>query len=83
MASHLLLLEDEYRRRGLPASEARRAARLAIGGVERAKELHRDARSFAWVEETRRDLQVRRANAAARVMGRPIVIPLRPVLGVV
>src|SRR5215207_8347374 len=57
VAAHLLLLEDEYRGRGLSASEARRAARLALGGVERAKELHRDARSFAWVDETRRDLQ--------------------------
>ena len=37
VASHLLLLEDEYRRRGLSASEARRTARLALGGVERAK----------------------------------------------
>ena len=57
VASHLLLLEDEYRRRGLSASEARRTARLALGGVERAKELHREARSFAWVDETWRDLQ--------------------------
>jgi predicted permease len=57
VASHLLLLEDEYRRRGLSPSEARHAARLALGGVERAKELHREARSFVWMDETRRDLQ--------------------------
>ena len=67
MASHLLLLEDEYRRRGLSASEARRAARLALGGVERAKELHRDARSFAWVDETRRDLQYAARMLASNV----------------
>ena len=57
IASHLLLLEDEYRRRGVSASDARRAARLALGGVDRTKEVHREARSFAWVDETRRDLQ--------------------------
>ena len=55
--SHLLLLEDEYRRRGLSSGDARRAARLALGGVDRTKEIHREARSFAWVDDTRRDLR--------------------------
>ncbi len=57
LASHLLLLEDEYRHRGLSADEARRAARLALGGVEQTKELHRDARSFVWLDDLRRDLR--------------------------
>ena len=57
IASHLLLLEEEYRRRGMSAGEARRTARLALGGVERTKELHRQARSFAWVDETWADLR--------------------------
>ena len=57
VASHLLLLEDEYRHRGLSDSEARRSARVALGGVERAKELHRRARSFSWVEDTSRDVR--------------------------
>jgi predicted permease len=57
LASHLLLLEDDYRRRGLPADEARRAARLALGGIERTKELHRDARSFVALDDLRRDLR--------------------------
>jgi putative ABC transport system permease protein len=55
LASHLILLEDEYRRRGLSADEARRSARLALGGVEQAKERHRDARTFRWFDDTRRD----------------------------
>ena len=46
VASHLRLLEDEYRRRGLSANDARRSARLAFGGIDHAKELHRDARAF-------------------------------------
>ena len=43
--SHLSLLEDDFRRRGLSPDDARRAARRALGGVERAKDLHREARS--------------------------------------
>ncbi len=55
LASHLVLLEDEYRRRGLSADEARRSARLALGGIDQAKERHRDARAFRWFDDTRRD----------------------------
>jgi predicted permease len=67
IASHLLLLEDEYRRRGLSDSEARRAARLRLGGVDRVKELHRDARSFAWVDDTRIDLRYAARKLAGEV----------------
>ncbi len=55
IASHLTLLEDEYRRRGLTADQARREARLALGGVDETKERHRDARLFRWLDDTRRD----------------------------
>ncbi len=67
VASHLVLLEDEYRRRGLSDDEARGAARRALGGLDRTKELHRDARSFIWVDEVRRDLRY----AARRLAGNP------------
>jgi len=53
--AHLTLLEDEYRRRGMTAEQARRAARLALGGVAQTQERHRDERSFVWVEDLRRD----------------------------
>jgi predicted permease len=46
IGTHLALLEDEYLRRGMTPEEARRAARLAYGGVEQAKQLHRDERAF-------------------------------------
>lgn len=51
IASHLALLEDDYRRRGQSADEARRSARLALGGVERTKELHREMRSLGWLAD--------------------------------
>jgi predicted permease len=53
--SHLGLLEDEFRRRGMSPDEARLAARRAFGGVEQVKEHQRDARSFVWVGDARRD----------------------------
>lgn len=56
LASHLALLEDEYRRRGMTEEEARRRARLALGGVDQTKERHRDERSFPWLEDLRRDV---------------------------
>lgn len=56
LASHITLLEDEYRRRGMTPEEARRAAALALGGIEQTKELHRDARSFTWFDDARADL---------------------------
>jgi putative ABC transport system permease protein len=63
--SHLLLLEDEFRRRGLSRDAARYAARRAFGGVEQAKEEQRDARSFRWVGDARQDMQY-----AARMLRR-------------
>jgi predicted permease len=56
LASHLLLLEDDYRRRGLPLDRARRAARLALGGLDQTREQHRDARAFRWIDDVRRDV---------------------------
>lgn len=46
IAAHLALLEDEYLRRGMSAEDARLAARRAYGGVEQAKQLHRNERAF-------------------------------------
>lgn len=56
VASHLRLLEDEFRRRGLSEEEAKRAAKRAFGGIEQAKERQRDARSFMLLDDMRRDL---------------------------
>lgn len=57
VASHLALLEDEYRQRGMSPEEAHTAARKAIGGAEQAKIRHRDTRSFRWLDELLTDVK--------------------------
>lgn len=57
IASHIALLEDEHRHRGLSVEEARRHARLDLGGVEQTKELHRNARSWPWLDDVRHDIR--------------------------
>lgn len=57
MDAHLALAEDEYRRRGMSADDARRAARRAMGSVALAKDRHRDARSFVWIDDLVRDFR--------------------------
>jgi len=54
--SHLALLREDFERRGLSPEEAALAARRAYGGVEQSKELHRDARSFLWIEQLVKDV---------------------------
>jgi predicted permease len=57
VASHLTLLADDFERRGMSAEEARLAARCAYGGVEQAKQAHRDERSLLWIEQAMQDLR--------------------------
>ena len=57
IASHLAEATEDYIQQGLSPEEARRAARRNFGGVTQTKELYRDVRSFAWLEELPRDLR--------------------------
>jgi hypothetical protein len=57
IASHLGMMEDDFTRRGMTREEARFAARRAFDGVEQTKDIHRDARSFVWLDDARGDLQ--------------------------
>ena len=57
ISSHLAEATDEYVRQGLSPEEARRAARRSFGGVVQARELHRQVRSFTWLDELSRDLR--------------------------
>ncbi len=56
IASHLELLQEDLQRRGQSEADARRAARLALAGIEQTKDAHRDARSFVSLEDARRDV---------------------------
>src|SRR5215471_5901627 len=55
VTAHLALLEEDLRMRGLPENDARLAARRAFGGVEQTKRVQRDARSYVWLDDLRRD----------------------------
>jgi predicted permease len=57
VASHLTLLADDFERRGMSREEAHLAARRAYGGVEQAKQAHRDERSLLWIEQSIQDLR--------------------------
>jgi putative ABC transport system permease protein len=57
VASHLTLLADDFERRGMSREEAQLAARRAYGGVEQAKQAHRDERSLLWMEQSMHDLR--------------------------
>jgi len=57
IAAHLQLIEDDLLRRGVPAEEARRRARLALGGVQQTRESHRSARSLRWLDDARMDVR--------------------------
>ena len=58
MRQHVDLEAAELARtRGLAASEARRQALIAFGGVARFEEEHRDARGTRWLEDFARDLR--------------------------
>jgi len=57
ISAHLALMQDDLVGRGMTPDEARIAARRAFGGVEQTKELHRDTRSFRWLDDARRDLR--------------------------
>ena len=54
---HIECETEKNIRRGLSPDEARRAAMLSFGGIERIKEEGRHSRKFQWVEELWRDLQ--------------------------
>lgn len=57
ISAHLDLAIQDNIDRGMSAQEARRRALLSIGGVEQARELHRDSRGLPAVETILQDLR--------------------------
>jgi len=55
--AHLALLEDDFLQKGMSPGEAHLAARLAYGGVERAKQMHRNERSILWLDQLQQDIR--------------------------
>src|SRR5579862_7387264 len=60
--AHLALLQDEFENQGMAPQDARRAAKRAYGGVEQTKELHRETRSFVWIEQLFKDIRYSARN---------------------
>jgi hypothetical protein len=54
---HLEFAAEEKRRRGVPAEEAERAARLEVGAMAQTMELMRDQRGLPWFDDLRCDLR--------------------------
>jgi len=73
--AHLALLQESYQARGLSPDDARRAARMALGGVAQVTEQHRDARSFRWLEDALQD-----AAHGARLLRRSPVFTITAAL---
>ncbi|HEY1946685.1 MAG TPA: ABC transporter permease [Bryobacteraceae bacterium] len=81
IGAHLALLQEDFERRGLSSYEAKLAARRAYGGVEQAKELHREARSFLWMEQWFKDARHGMRNLL-RTPGFTVVSILTLALGI-
>jgi hypothetical protein len=73
LQSHLQSHIDAGVSTGMTREEARRIALLKLGGMEQVKELARDARSFAWLDDAREDVRyslrtLRRSPAVAATL---------------
>src|SRR5689334_6596425 len=57
LAAHLAMLVEEHQRRGLTLDQARRAARLELGGVTQLRETQRDVRGLPVMDSLLQDLR--------------------------
>lgn len=85
---HLEMLTEEMMANGMPAHEARLAARKQFGNIDRTRMLHRDQRGLAWLETLAQDIRFavriltrERGFMMARSMHRSPEIAIRTSLG--
>jgi hypothetical protein len=57
LESHLSMLTEDKIRSGMTAEEARREARLELGGLAQLQQAHRDIRLFPFVDTLLQDLR--------------------------
>ena len=57
IAAHVEMAVEDNIRAGMNPGEARRQAMIRLGGVEAAKELHRDARGLPLIESSAQDIR--------------------------
>src|SRR5215467_5665116 len=57
LRDHLERKTEEYVAKGMAPEEARRRARLDLGGLEQTKEKCRDARRVNWIQDFAQDLR--------------------------
>ncbi|HEY4356557.1 MAG TPA: ABC transporter permease [Acidobacteriaceae bacterium] len=57
LQAHLEFAVEENMQRGMTEEQPRREARLRFGGVQQARELQREARSFGWLDVLRQDIR--------------------------
>lgn len=55
--THLALLTEENIRRGLTPEEARRTARVRLGGLTQLRETHRELHGLPWLDTLTQDIQ--------------------------
>ena len=57
LKSHVEMLAEDNMRRGMPADQAQRAARVELGGITQLGEAHRDARGVPFFDTLLQDLR--------------------------
>jgi predicted permease len=57
LSAHLDLAVDDYLQQGMAPDEARRRALVNIGGMQQAREVHRESRGLPWLDNALQDLR--------------------------